>query len=348
MERKLVTIENVEDVWCHPNADLLDLVRVRGWQCVVKKGEFKKGDKVIYFEIDSFLPIREEFEFLRASSFRKMGETEGFRLRSIRLRKEISQGLVLPISLLNGVEGVQGEIGEDVTEKLNVQKWEPPIPTQLQGVIKGNFPSWISKTDQERVQNIWRNIESFEKTIEFEVTEKLDGSSVTIGKRDEELVVCSRNLSLKLGEENDNNSFVRCAKNNNYLTALEKYSQNVAVQGELCGPGIQGNPYNLSENRMFVFDVWLVDEGRYADRYERLNVLDDLRELGANVEEIPVLNFRFLPDTLDVMLNLAEGKSVLNSKVEREGIVWKSMTPINGHIFSFKAISNRFLIGQKD
>jgi RNA ligase (TIGR02306 family) len=371
MERKLASIEKIEKVWTHPNADALDLVKVRGWQCVVKRDEFKEGDLCVYFEIDSFLPIRDEFEFLRANCLRKMDDVEGFRLRTIKLRKELSQGLALPITILNGLEietnqnvqcvskmiDVEGtmvkcivplEAGADVTEFLGVQKWEPPLPSNLMGQRRGNFPSYVRKTDQERCQNIWGKLKHLPSGSEFEVTEKLDGSSCTIGYFEQDGVfVCSRNINMKLdGDNSENNAFVQIATKTNLLRALDVLKKNVAVQGELCGPTIQGNKYKLQENRLYVFDVWDINEQRYMSRFKRMQVLDELRAIGADFYEVPVLNLKVLPETLEELLSLAEGKSMVNDKTEREGIVWKSMYMPD--MLSFKAISNKFLLKYDD
>ena len=146
--RALVTIRQIWKISEISDSDFLELAFVDGWQCVTKKGEFKAGDKAIYFEVDSFLPIDPRFEFLRKSCLRKMGDVEGFRLKSIRLRKQLSQGLLLPLAEFPEVAGK--EAGEDVTELLKVVKWEPPIPACLAGEAKGTFPGFIMKTDEER------------------------------------------------------------------------------------------------------------------------------------------------------------------------------------------------------
>jgi len=148
----------------------------------VKKGEYSVGENAIYCEIDSYLPVREEFEFLRKSSYKKMGDQEGFRLKTIKLRGQISQGLLLPISILKDKiypdQYKNLQVGDEVSEALGVWKYEPPIPAELSGVMKGSFPSFLQKTDEERIQNLADVFENFKKSM-FYVTEKLDGSSAT-------------------------------------------------------------------------------------------------------------------------------------------------------------------------
>ncbi len=158
MERKLASCRIISDIKPIEGADKIELVFVDGWKVVVAKDVgHKVGDLVIYCEIDSFLPIREEFEFLRKSSYKKMGDQEGFRLRTIKLRGQVSQGLILPISVLNPPDTniyVEPFVGLDVTEMLDIVKYEPPIPAELAGKVKGSFPSYIPKTYEERVQNL--------------------------------------------------------------------------------------------------------------------------------------------------------------------------------------------------
>lgn len=201
--RKLATIRRISAIEPIPGADNIESVTVDGWSCIAKKGEFQVDDLCVYFEIDSFLPIRPEFEFLRKSSYRKMGDKEGFRLRTIRLRGTLSQGLVLPLhdcfNLSRDDESFP-EVGNDYTEFLGVTLFEKPIPAQLEGKVKGYFPGFIRKTDQERIQNLWGKVQYTDET--FEVTVKLDGTSCTYFYKDGEFGVCSRNLQILETEGN--------------------------------------------------------------------------------------------------------------------------------------------------
>ena len=198
--RKLASIQQVKNVLEHPNADVLEVAQINGWQCVVKKGEFQSGDLGVYFEIDSFLPASDErFSFLKDP--KTFEGVFGYRIRTIKLRKELSQGLILPLSLFSELEEV--EVGMDVTETLGVLKYEKPIP--IASEAKGNFPSFIEKTDQERVQNLPR----LDTNGLWEKTEKLDGSSMTVFLNEEHFGVCSRNLELV---ETDTNPMWAIAK----------------------------------------------------------------------------------------------------------------------------------------
>ena len=241
MERKLATIRRIKEILPIEGADKIELAAVDGWRVVVAKDvQHKIGDLVIYCEIDSFLPIREEFEFLRKSSYKKMGDQEGFRLRTTKMKGQISQGLILPISVLNPPDTniyVQPFEGLDVTEMLDIVKYEPPILANLAGKVKGLFPSFLVKTDEERVQNIAVEYSAlrFQSKHQFYVTEKLDGSSATFYINNGEFGVCSRNLELL---ETENNSFWKVARELKLEENLRALGKSICLQGELIGDGI--------------------------------------------------------------------------------------------------------------
>jgi len=339
MERKLATIRTITNIQSIDGADMIELASVGGWNVVVAKDVgHKVGDKVVYCEIDSFLPIREEFEFLRKSSYKKMGEQEGFRLKTIKLRGQVSQGLILPISVVPITQFTSANDlpeGMDVTEMLGIVKYEPPIPAELAGKVKGQFPSFLRKTDEERIQNLTREFEEwkYQSKHQFYVTEKLDGSSATFYYNNGEFGVCSRNLELL---ETEGNTFWKVAREMDLENKLSKYGRNISLQGELIGEGIQGNPYKIKGQKVMFFNVFDIDEQQREGLGGFLKIMDDLF-----LEFVPIIDIVFeLPDSVDEMLKIAEGKSKLNSNTEREGLVVRSIdTKI-----SFKAISNKFLL----
>jgi RNA ligase (TIGR02306 family) len=303
----------------------------------VKVNEYKVGDLAVYYEIDSFLPVRPQFEFLRKSSFKRMGSSEGFRLKTIRLRGQISQGLLTPIP-----EGITNpKEGDDLTEALDIVKYEPPIPAQLAGKIKGTFPSFIPKTDEIRIQN-------FESEVGFSpvgerayVTEKLDGTSFTCYFNNGVFGVCGRNWELT---ETSDNSLWRMANLLQLKEKMTKHGKNIALQGELIGAGINGNLYGLSDHKLFFFTGYDIDKGRRMFFDELEWVL-----FGLQLQMVPVLEkYGFVipneSNIVDYMLRYAEGKSVLNMEVDREGVVVRGLE----REFSFKAISNTYLLGSKD
>lgn len=338
MERKLATVRKIADIQNIEGADMIELAIVDGWKVVVAKNVgHKVGDTVVYCEIDSFLPIKEEFEFLRKSSYKKMGDQEGFHLRTVKLRGQVSQGLILPIHVLPLGEMVQE--GQDVTEMLGIIKYEPPISADLAGKVKGLFPSFIHKTDEERIQNLASEYELYKTKnkdgMKFYVTEKLDGSSATYYLNNNEFGVCSRNLELL---ETEGNMFWKVARELDIENKLRNVGYNICIQGELIGESIQGNPYNIKGQTVRFFNAFNIDTQEYLKLTEFVTLIN-----GMNLETVPVLDTNFtLPETIEKMLNIADDKSILNLSSDREGIVVRSVD----RTISFKAISNKFLLKQ--
>ena len=182
--RKLATIRKITELNPIPKADAIEVATVDGWKAVVKKGDFKVGDLAIYLEVDSWVPYELAPFLSKDKEPKEYNGVKGERLRTIKLRGQLSQGLLLPIDVAYDEDPPDYDHvfleGDDVTEILGIQKWERPVPAQLAGLMKGSFPSFIPKTDQERVQNIVSEIASAKELgLEFEVTEKLEGSSMT-------------------------------------------------------------------------------------------------------------------------------------------------------------------------
>jgi RNA ligase (TIGR02306 family) len=346
--RKLASIKPITYIKPIEGADAIECAIVDGgWPVVIRKNEYKVGDVAVYLEIDSWVP-HELAPFLsNGKEPREYNDVKGERLRTVKLRGQVSQGLLLPLDCLGSIAN-DASVGEDVSHILNIQKWEPPIPAQLQGTMKGNFPHFIPKTDQERCQNLRKDIFETHKDDTYEVTLKLDGSSTTIYIKDGEIGVCSRNIDLK---ETEGNSFWKAARDQNIIEPLLELSkekgEEYAIQGELIGESIQGNPEKLKGQRFYLFDIYSITEGRYFKPFERYAVLDQLRMLGADIEHVPILDQHvFLTqeyETIDDLLNFAEGPS-LNPQTKREGIVFKSWDSD----FTFKAIANSYLLKHKD
>lgn len=343
--RKLASIAEITYIKSIEGADAIECAIVNGgWPVVIRKGEYKVGDVAIYLEIDSWVP-HELAPFLsKGQEPREYNGVKGERLRTVKLRGQISQGLLLPIDLT-----FFRDPGTDVTETLGIQKWEPPIPAQLQGMIKGNFPHFIPKTDQERCQNLRKDIFETHKDETYEVTTKLDGSSMTVYVKNGEVGVCSRNIDLV---ETEGNSFWKAARDQNLVVALARISEDkgeeYAIQGELIGEGIQGNPEKLKGQRFYLFDIYSITEGRYLRIGERYSILDKMNNIyGADIEHVPIIDGHLHVaqkyNTIDELLEYAEGPS-LNPQTKREGLVFKSMS----NDFTFKAISNSYLLKNKD
>ena len=330
MTRKLATIRRIDEIRPIEGADAIEAAVVGGWVVVVKRGEYAVGDLAVYLEIDSFVPTALA-PFLTKSGHepKEFNGVKGERLRTVKLRGTVSQGLLIPAM------GTFPE-GTDMTEALGIQKWEAPIPAQLAGQVRGNFPGFIPKTDQERIQNLTAELREWQNNPNFiwEVTEKLDGSSMTVYVRDEDAGVCSRNMDLK---EDAANSFWRVALEMDLIGKIRNSGRNLALQGELIGEGIQGNRYGVTGQQFHLFDIYDIDRGDYMNPFERRTFCDT-----HGIQHVPVLAKEMeIQEWVQGLLTMAEGKSVLNGKAEREGLVFKCNT-FGGP--SFKAISNRFLM----
>ena len=330
MTRKMATVRKISELRPIEGADAIEAAVVGGWVVVVKKGEFKAGDLAVYLEIDSWVPNTLAPFLSKGSEPRMYNGVLGERLRTVKLRGQVSQGLLIPAM------GTFPE-GTDMTEALGVQKYEAPIPAQLAGDVEGPFPSFVPKTDQERIQNLTEEFKSWQATdMRWEITEKLDGSSMTVYFKDGKFGVCSRNWALK---ETEGNSLWAQARRYNLEDVLTREG-NFAVQGELIGEGIQGNPYKIKGQDFYVYDVFDINEQRYLSPAERIAFVER-----NGLKHVPVIAYSAeFYDTLGIqsvehVLKFAEAKSKLNEGFEREGLVFKH----NG-VVSFKAISNKFLL----
>jgi len=321
--RKLASVQRIINIEPIPNADAIVKATVLGWQVVIRKDEFNINNLCVYIEIDSVLPERAEFEFIRSKHSR---------IRTVKMRGQISQGICFPLSILPS-EIIATE-GLDVTEVLGIVKYEPPIPASMAGVIKGPFPAFIPKTDETRVQVLQELLDEHKGRLCY-ITEKLDGASVTYFVRDGVFGVCSRNLELM---ENSSNTYWRVANTLNIESKLKSLGSNVAIQGELVGPNIQGNKLNLREQALFVFNVFWIDNYRYATYSEMVEVLNKI-----GLTPVPLItNTYVLDNDIQRILRMANIPSTVNSNVMAEGIVIRVLDA--DEMVSFKAISNEFLV----
>lgn len=336
MPRKLASVQSIKYIRPIDGADNIETVGILGWECVSKKSEFKQGDICVYLEIDSMLPIEERYEFLRKSSFNS--ELNKFRLRTVKLRKQLSQGLALPISLFPEAQDLPE--GTDLTDILGIEKYEPPVPAQIAGEVR-SFSWPISKTDEVRIQqnDEYGFIEELTGKPYY-ISLKLDGTSCSfmIDPKDGEYHVCGRNYSYKRSQDH---SFWRVSEKYNLEEKLRSLDQKVALQGEVVGPGIQKNKMGLKFADFYVFSVVDIGSGR------KFHIDDSLAltsRLGLNFVPILESGDSFSYDS-DVLLEMAKGKYARHfpeakESQEREGIVIRSKC---GSI-SFKAISNDFLL----
>lgn len=347
-ERKLASIRRISEVLPIEGADRIVLAKIDGWQLITQKdNNFKPNDLVVYFEVDSFLPVSPQFEFLRDKCFKSTKNLgDGFRLRTMKMRGQISQGLILPIEVALGdlFDQIKDKIEEglDLTELLGVQKYEKPIPANLVGKVRSTFPSaYIRKTDQERVQNLSQYLPRHSNES-FEITVKLDGSSMTVFKKDDDYGICSRNMWLK-NEGNDDNLFVQTAMRYRMFDALKDIGRNLAFQGELMGPGVQNNYEQLKTHQFYLFDIFDIDSQCYLKPRERHQLFLWLKDRAYEFEHVPVVDYAQLPGTTPQdILDYVEkfDPNFIRTRKPVEGFVFKSLDSD----FTFKAISNTWLL----
>jgi RNA ligase (TIGR02306 family) len=334
--RKLARIEKIDALNSIEGADKIECASILGWKVVVKKGEFNVGDLCVYFEIDSVLPFKPWSEFLK----NKDKPEKPIRLKTIRFRGQLSQGLALPLNIIPN--DIELNIGNDVTELLGVEKYEPIIPAQLSGIQKGAFPGFISKTDELRIQSYPEVIDEFMGKHVI-ATVKMDGTSFTCYRRGEDFGVCSRNFELVEGDS----SYWKITKELDIQRKLEEMDVNYAIQGELCGPGIQGNKMGLKKNDLYVFNIYDIDEGIYLDDFQLVNVCQKmgLKTVPSAFDDIWEWN------TPDELLAFADTITYENGS-PAEGVVIRpaeeTYSKVLGGRLSIKAISNKFLEKHKE
>jgi RNA ligase (TIGR02306 family) len=382
-ERSLARVVTIDELIAIEGADRIELAIVGGWQVVVQKGLYEPNKTLaVYFEVDSLLDTeRPYFNSLATLSSKLLHVVDGrthARIKTMKLRKQLSQGYCIPLSEVGDMPKRLTDIGTDLTEFLGVVKYEKAEEKSMNnnggaGVKNGTsalgFPKFVPKTDQTRVQNISAlYLKAVEQGEEFEESFKLDGSSLTAFVRDGVAGVASRNVGFRVADEKlglfttlkrflghcrtrgirnakwvsvipkDDNTFTQMAAEAGLIEAIRRDGRNLAIQGEMCGPSIQNNFEGLDKNTFFCYDVYLIDEQRYMLPAERLEFCTD-----QGVKHVPV-NFTgpLQAKTVAEALKRADGPSGLKGKF-REGFVLKSTT----RDFSFKVISNAYLLKEE-
>jgi len=326
--RKLASIQRIKALDPIAGADAIERATVLGWQLVVKKGEFKVGELCVYCEVDCLMPDEPNFEFLKP---------RGMRIKTVRLRGQISQGICFPLSILPVGFDVQEDV--DCTTVLGITKYEPPIPACLNGVAKGAFPSFIPKTDETRVQVLQNLLDQYKGEACY-VTEKLDGSSVTFYVNNREFGVCTRNLELV---EDPENTIWKIARELDISDKLRAIGMNIAIQGEVIGEGVQGNPLKLRGQTVRFFNVFDIDRREHSS-------FDKLKDLirGLSLEMVPIVAPDYkLENDINAIVMMATRKSLVCPDAWAEGIVIRPLIecrdPVIGRV-SFKAINPEFLL----
>lgn len=338
-KRKLASVQYVHGVTPIEGADRIECIHVLGWKCVANKGQFKVGDHCVYMEVDSFLPICPEFEFLRKTSYKNSEVLgEGFRLKTVSFRGQISQGLIQPLSILP--EG-DYQLGDDVTGLLGIRKWEIEERVTSSGTVIGEFPSGITKTDELRVQSYPELIDEFRQVPAYYISTKMDGTSVTMYWRDGHFGVCGRNFEYADDE--------KCAmwKYAHEQGIPEKVAElglpDVAIQGEFCGAGIQKNRLKLVKPEWYVFTVVDLQTGR---RYSLPKMQELCKAVGLAMVPIEEQAEVFPYNTVEELLERAKGK--YPSGMNKEGIVIRPIEPVYSRTIegplSMKVLNNDYLL----
>lgn len=327
--------------------------QVNGWTCFVVPNTFKIYQHVAYLEIDTFI-FKESEYFEKIKSFipddASMIETtdNGFFLKTMQSKSSglVSQGLILPLDIFNLPQDI--EIGTDISKQIGVVKYDDetsmPMPTQ---VITNDFPIWIPKSDQMRIQNFTMLPEY--QAIEFEVSQKLDGTSMTVYHKDGFVGICSRN---KIVAVYNGSMFIRISDPGfpmerivtesglgNTLLSMKK---NIAIQAELTGPTIQQGATSVF--LMNIYDIYDISMHRYMTPDERLSFIDQIKN--SKIVSVPIVKRRFrvfelLQSSEDIYANILKFADDVFRQEKCEGLVFKSETDVR---LSFKAVSNEYLL----
>jgi len=333
--RSLVTVQRVKRISAIPDSDFLELAHIMGWQCVVKKGEFAEGSFGVYFEVDSFLPLDDRYEFLRTSSYRENTDNGvGFRIRTVKLRGQLSQGLLLPLENFPELKNC-GE-GDDVTEKLNVKKWYIPETAAAGGIIIGERPYGIPASDEIRIQSALELLDEL-KGKHYYITTKMDGTSCIVYYIDGKIGCCSRNKEIK---DEETALYWMPVYKYGLKEKLARLGKNIVLTGEIIGPGIQKNKLRLADTEWNVFDAYDRDANKYLS-YDDLTALCNELELKTVPLEERGECFDY---SLEQLLEKAKGK--YPSGLDKEGIVVRHIH--SPKAISFKVLNNDALLKERD
>lgn len=368
-QRKLASIQQVTQLSPIKNADKIELATIEGWKAIVTKGDFSVGDKGVYFEIDSFLPLEARYQFLAKSSKKEnpYTHTMGYRIRTRKMRNQISQGLLMPLKAFPELDGTDA-VGTDVTLKLGVEKYYVPEIKGNFGLRKGDFPiQFTEKTDEQRLQSHLDYLQEFANQ-EYYISTKIDGTSLTLIKHHNEIRMASRNEEIDINNSWIYDLFV-------LQTGLEQKLQqlpyaDVVLQGEFYGEKIAKNRLGIKGNKWAVFTVQVnyqrvglikalnisqqlgltfvpIEEVGTQDQHK----INQLIALGINSQQIKKQPFDY---SLNDLLKKAEGFYPNGSK--KEGIVVRELNDTKndrhnvaaGHFLSFKVLNNQYLLKNKD
>lgn len=308
----MLSIKKIKEIIPIEGADRIELAKLDGWQCVVEKNKFKVNEEVVYVGIDTIIPNEEKF-----------GSLKGIVVKTKRLKGQLSQGLLFSLN--------------DLYNLLELKKYEKPVP-EGEG-IKGNFPEFILKTDEPRLQNHLNILEEhpFE---DLYATIKEDGTSFTCYKKGDYFGICSRSYEL---ERNTSNLYWKMAIYYDLENKLRKFNYDIALQGELVGEKCSGNKMGYKGNKIKFFNAYNITEQRYLDYSELIQICKDL---DLEMVDIYINTYNLRNKTLEDLLELVEKIRINGKRIE--GLVFRSKREITSKVLqnrlSFKVVNNDYLL----
>jgi RNA ligase (TIGR02306 family) len=380
--RTLCTVQTIKELFPIEGKDRIKLATFEstGWKVIVDLS-YGIGQKVVYCEYDTVLPEGPSgFEFLRKRCYSpKYG---GFRITAMKMAGVVSEGIVFPMGVLSDVLGEQVldslVDGYDVTGYLKAQKYDPELQEENQNKKKHGkiltflfrfkwirdmffskatsenvWPSWARKSDETRIQSLGQSFidECASRVMTFVVNEKLDGTSTLYGIYKKKFYVCSRNNKYPKPKPMDkSNKYWQYALDNSVQFRLREMSRELGydfyIQGELCGPGIQGNKYKLEKLSFYVYSMYDIKNDRFIPELELFNIC-----LKYKFTKVPHLLYESFVErtTVDELVELSKGPSMLNPETLREGVVFRELYSSKGGgkmgpVFGFKVINPDFIV----
>lgn len=330
--KNIATIETIHSIKDHPNADALELAMIRGFQVVIKKGQFQHGQQVVFVWPDTIAEPAEWNSFLDKNNTGKP-----IKVKSCKLRGEFSTGLVLPVDTLKRFSCTFNYVnGEDVSVPLCVKKYiKDDGGTKYKNALaRGEYPQgFISKTDEILAQSepgVWEEF----KDDPVYISLKIDGQSLTFIHYNDDIHVCSRNLDLKDGD----NAFWNTVRKYDLINITK--GLNIAIQGEQYGPGIQSNPLAEKEIKLAIFNIKDLNTAKYYGLDDMISFCDKY--------DLPMVDVLSVEDTISSMehYQAIADKQKYKSNNKAEGIVVRPTTPkysnVLGRMLSVKFINRNY------